>query len=105
MHAPDGHVRTKGAVHWLRVESPEVGLDCVEHEREYEEDGDGGYATSCGAESFLEERVADGHVALDGEAEDQERAELLGSEEGDGESLAQIGIVEDSHLPFVMHLE
>lgn len=49
--------------------------------------------------------MADGHVALDGEAEYQKGAELLGSEEGDGESLAQVGIVEDLHLPFVMHLE
>ena len=87
------------------VERPQVGLHAAEQEAEDEEDDDDGDGPPDGAVLLLDERVADGDEALHGEAQHEQRGQVLRAVVYGVEELARHVAVEGLDAPGVVELD
>ena len=94
-----------GADAKLFVVLPEVGLARLNQESKYDEANDGYDGLFSGAVLVSIVRMADGDVTFDGERQDEERTEMLSSEEEHWNHFAESRKVEDALLPGIVEVD
>ena len=88
-----------------RLHGVEVALHAAQPQGRRDEDGDDDAGPPHRAVLLALEGMADGDVALRGEAQHQQRAQVLGGQEEDGEELADDGRVEGVVFPHHVQLQ